>query len=144
MYLIMNTAISHQWGMPEPCDIAHCATCWRCYDCTNPGKGIGILKDSAVNSAVNDFKSNCCYYVSSDSLRFIVMLLLYFLIHISYIYFLYVFCIFWSSRLSVHATRRNEELQEPPCEDGDRLYPLVPGMLHSSLSHCLLFAIAAT
>lgn len=37
MYLIMNTAISHQWGMPEPCDVAHCSTCWHCYDCTNPG-----------------------------------------------------------------------------------------------------------
>jgi len=36
MYLILNTAISHRWGMPEPCDIAHCPMCWRCYDCTNP------------------------------------------------------------------------------------------------------------
>ena len=40
MYLILNTAISHQWGMPEPCDTPpnqHCAACWICYDCTNPG-----------------------------------------------------------------------------------------------------------
>lgn len=36
MYLILNTAISHRWGMPEPCDRAHCDTCWICYDCTNP------------------------------------------------------------------------------------------------------------
>ncbi len=36
MYLILNTAISHRWGMPEPCDITHCKMCWRCYDCTNP------------------------------------------------------------------------------------------------------------
>ncbi len=36
MYLIFNTAISHRWGMPEPCDITKCPTCWRCYDCLNP------------------------------------------------------------------------------------------------------------
>lgn len=36
MYLILNTAVSHRWGFPEPCDIAHCPVCWRCYDCTNP------------------------------------------------------------------------------------------------------------
>ena len=36
MYLILNTAISHRWGMPEPCDIEHCPMCWRCYDCANP------------------------------------------------------------------------------------------------------------
>ena len=42
MYLILNTAISHQWGMPEPCDIANCPTCWRCYDCTNPECQCGL------------------------------------------------------------------------------------------------------
>ena len=36
MYLVLNTAISHRWGMPEPCDIAHCPSCWRCYDCAHP------------------------------------------------------------------------------------------------------------
>jgi len=36
MYLILNTAISHRWGMPEPCPVASCSSCWRCYDCTNP------------------------------------------------------------------------------------------------------------
>ena len=36
MYLVLNTAISHQWGMPEPCDHEHCSACWHCYDCTNP------------------------------------------------------------------------------------------------------------
>eukprot|EP01038_Epipyxis_sp_PR26KG_P013556 gene13556-18192_t len=36
MYLIINTAISHRWGMPEPCNISACSMCWRCYDCTNP------------------------------------------------------------------------------------------------------------
>ena len=36
MYVILNTAISHRWGMPEPCDIRTCSTCWVCYDCTNP------------------------------------------------------------------------------------------------------------
>ena len=36
MYLILNTAISHQWGMAEPCDHDHCSACWLCYDCTNP------------------------------------------------------------------------------------------------------------
>ena len=36
MYLILNTAISHRWGMPEPCDAKNCAACWLCYDCINP------------------------------------------------------------------------------------------------------------
>jgi hypothetical protein len=36
MYLVLNTAISHQWGFPEPCDREHCSACWQCYDCTNP------------------------------------------------------------------------------------------------------------
>lgn len=36
LYLVMNTAISHRWGMPEPCPIKDCAACWHCYDCTNP------------------------------------------------------------------------------------------------------------
>ena len=60
MYLIANTAISHKWGMPEPCDRVDrdrdrdstdnsnsnsnsnnyeknkCGACWVCYDCTNP------------------------------------------------------------------------------------------------------------
>lgn len=36
MYVILNTAISHRWGMPEPCDISTCSVCWICYDCTNP------------------------------------------------------------------------------------------------------------
>lgn len=34
MYLILNTAISHRWGM-EPCP-ASCPACYRCYDCLNP------------------------------------------------------------------------------------------------------------
>jgi hypothetical protein len=38
MYLILNTAISHRWGMPEPCPIETCSMCWRCYDCTNQGQ----------------------------------------------------------------------------------------------------------
>ena len=37
MYLVLNTAISHRWGMPEPCPVDQCAACWHCYDCTNPG-----------------------------------------------------------------------------------------------------------
>jgi hypothetical protein len=36
MYLVLNTAISHRWGMPEPCDVKNCPCCWVCYDCTNP------------------------------------------------------------------------------------------------------------
>ena len=36
MYLVMNTAISHRWGMPEPCPKDECGACWLCYDCTNP------------------------------------------------------------------------------------------------------------
>jgi hypothetical protein len=38
MYLILNTAISHRWGMPEPCPADTCSACWHCYDCTNPGE----------------------------------------------------------------------------------------------------------
>ena len=37
MYLILNTAISHRWGMPEPCPVETCPVCWRCFDCLNPG-----------------------------------------------------------------------------------------------------------
>ena len=36
MYLILNTAISHQWGIPEPCPKDQCGACWVCYDCMNP------------------------------------------------------------------------------------------------------------
>jgi hypothetical protein len=36
MYLILNTAMSHRWGMGEPCAVEHCAACWHCYDCTHP------------------------------------------------------------------------------------------------------------
>jgi len=36
MYLILNTAVSHSWGFPEPCDIEQCSACYNCYDCTNP------------------------------------------------------------------------------------------------------------
>ena len=36
MYLILNTAISHRWGFPEPCDVSTCSSCWICYDCTHP------------------------------------------------------------------------------------------------------------
>jgi hypothetical protein len=36
MYLIFNTAVSHSWGFPEPCDTQHCDACYQCYDCTNP------------------------------------------------------------------------------------------------------------
>jgi hypothetical protein len=38
-YLILNTAVSHVWGFPEPCDSVSkstCDACWMCYDCTNP------------------------------------------------------------------------------------------------------------
>ena len=38
-YLILNTAVSHVWGFPEPCDSvpkSTCSACWMCYDCTNP------------------------------------------------------------------------------------------------------------
>lgn len=38
-YLILNTAVSHVWGFPEPCDGVDkltCSACWECYDCTNP------------------------------------------------------------------------------------------------------------
>jgi Glycosyl hydrolases family 16 len=54
MYLILNVALSHLWGMPEPCDSEHCSACWICYDCTNPGTRITT--------------SNCCY-VSAVSLK---------------------------------------------------------------------------
>ena len=37
MYLILNTAISHRWGFPEPCPADQCSACWHCFDCTNPG-----------------------------------------------------------------------------------------------------------
>ena len=37
MYLILNTAISHRWGFPEPCPADSCSACWHCFDCTNPG-----------------------------------------------------------------------------------------------------------
>jgi hypothetical protein len=36
LYLVLNTAVSHSWGFPEPCDIAECAACYQCYDCTHP------------------------------------------------------------------------------------------------------------
>eukprot|EP01039_Chlorochromonas_danica_P004434 gene4434-4858_t len=36
MYIIMNIALSHRWGMPEPCPVSRCAACYQCYDCTNP------------------------------------------------------------------------------------------------------------
>lgn len=36
MYLILNTAMSHRWGMSEPCANDQCGACWHCYDCTNP------------------------------------------------------------------------------------------------------------
>lgn len=36
MYLTLNTAISHRWGMPEPCPKDQCDACWVCYDCMNP------------------------------------------------------------------------------------------------------------
>lgn len=36
MYIIMNIALSHRWGMPEPCPVSQCAACYKCYDCTNP------------------------------------------------------------------------------------------------------------
>jgi len=38
MYIVLNTAISHRWGMPEPCPVDQCSMCWHCYDCTNPGE----------------------------------------------------------------------------------------------------------
>lgn len=36
MYLIFNIAISHRWGMPEPCNVHECNACYQCYDCHNP------------------------------------------------------------------------------------------------------------
>lgn len=36
MYMILNTAVSHRWGMPEPCPKDQCGACWICYDCLNP------------------------------------------------------------------------------------------------------------
>jgi len=36
MYLVLNTAVSHSWGFPEPCDRHTCGVCYHCYDCTNP------------------------------------------------------------------------------------------------------------
>jgi hypothetical protein len=36
LYLILNTAMSHRWGMSEPCNADSCDACWHCYDCTNP------------------------------------------------------------------------------------------------------------
>ena len=35
MYLIFNTAVSHSWGFPEPCNVQACSACYHCYDCTN-------------------------------------------------------------------------------------------------------------
>ena len=43
MYIILNTAISHRWGMPEPCDVSTCDMCWQCYDCTNPGMYVIVI-----------------------------------------------------------------------------------------------------
>ncbi len=37
MYLILNVALSHNWGMPEPCPVDSCSACWVCFDCKNPG-----------------------------------------------------------------------------------------------------------
>lgn len=36
LYLILNTALSNNWGFPEPCDKEHCDACYHCYDCHNP------------------------------------------------------------------------------------------------------------
>ena len=35
-YFVINTAMSHIWGMPQPCDVSRCNACYSCYDCTNP------------------------------------------------------------------------------------------------------------
>ena len=36
MYFILNVAMSHQWGFPEPCDVKNCDACYKNYDCTDP------------------------------------------------------------------------------------------------------------
>jgi beta-glucanase (GH16 family) len=35
-YMIFNVAISHMWGMSEPCDMTRCSSCFVCFDCANP------------------------------------------------------------------------------------------------------------
>jgi hypothetical protein len=41
-----------------------------------------------------------------------------------------------SSRLSMHSPRWHEELQEPPCTDGNRFHQIVPGSYTLSLLVC--------
>jgi hypothetical protein len=57
MYLILNTAISHRWGMPEPCPADTCSACWHCYDCTNPGEAsaTAILQPLVAAMCFDDF-----------------------------------------------------------------------------------------
>ena len=99
MYLILNTAISHRWGMPEPCPRSSCGACWRCYDCTNPGNMLcmssvqllfWILLDQSIASP-----SHCK--------------------------------IFFAGRLPMHSAGRNEELPQSPRGDESWLHPLIPG-----------------
>ena len=44
MYLILNVAMSHQWGFPEPCDVAHCGACYSNYDCKDPASWCALPK----------------------------------------------------------------------------------------------------
>ena len=42
MYLIINTAMSHQWGFPEPCKTDACAACYHNYDCSDPAAACAL------------------------------------------------------------------------------------------------------
>ena len=64
MYIILNTAISHRWGMPEPCDHEHCSACWICYDCMNPGTVLYFLWTAIL---VHSFKVNDPYLYEDTS-----------------------------------------------------------------------------
>ena len=100
MYIILNTAISHRWGMPEPCDHEHCSACWICYDCMNPGTVLYFLLTGIFAGGFKVKDPYCMVYSMYDC----------------------TLCI----RVPVHPPGHSQELCEPSGHDEDRLHSPVP------------------
>ena len=98
MYLVLNTAVSHSWGFPEPCDKDACGVCYHCYDCTNPGgySTLLLLHDVCVRSHMPSYEMT--FFRRAPECR-----------------------------VSVHTAGRHEGLQESASAHGDRLHSSIPG-----------------
>ena len=142
MYIVLNTAISHRWGMPEPCPVDQCSMCWHCYDCTNPGETtsmhflyifpsihihVSYIFPSICMSHTSFHPSICMSHTSfHPSICMSHTSSFHPSVHMHATYIIYHRLLYQLTlglnRLSMHPTRGYEGMQEPTSCNGGRLH----------------------